>query len=533
MSAPSSSSCAASTKFGTGILIGPDLVLTNYHVIEECDKDKTQAFAKTLRCRFDYRGVDKGKPGGREIELAPTGWLVASSPYSPLDKINADSGRDRNDLDYAVLRLSRRIGDEPVDPTMSEDMADPRGWENLQSILAPPAMNELVSVLHYPVELRAEPPQIPLRRSPGLILNVIDGGLRIRHNAATAPGSSGSPCFNQSETFFGLHQGSDRPGADGKVDWNQAIPINEIIRHLVSLNLQSIVDAKPPESAGADPAPRLQAQPIADKNRIATGLMPWRQQVARVLLDRNKPETDIVRVKLASGIVHVVVSRSIDQDARFFERLAELSLMLPSTGIQSALQRRAYLASTPKKASGGWPKIALERPDRSNSDEDRIAEVMESLDAPNPSRKGRLIQFSSPIRDCSVESEKALVLGVAQRCAKERSAENLQIFFHYYDSESTAAVDKWADKRQQFASLWNRGAEPLGCGACVALGDVGSGDLIGWISDLNAVWKIDEQDLRTKIDQQFSGVDRLPMSDVETRLNALILECVNISIANA
>src|SRR5262249_24731368 len=93
---------------GTGFLIGPDLVMTNYHVIRKVHKQIVGP--DKVVCRFDYKvladgvSVGAGKPYGLAND-----WLVDHSYYSELDfetAPSADAPADK--LDYAILRLGAR-----------------------------------------------------------------------------------------------------------------------------------------------------------------------------------------------------------------------------------------------------------------------------------------------------------------------------------------------------------------------------------------------------------------------------------------
>jgi hypothetical protein len=513
----------AGWKFGTGVLVGPDLVLTNYHVVAECVENPAADFVRGLRCKFDYFLVkrDAPPPAGRDVPLA-VDWCVAARRFSPRDIEGADTGRDPNDLDYALLRLERSIGLEPLGEGTDEDSAELRGWEPFPSPPRLPLLNETIAILHHPVDRRAKPPQIPLRRSENKIVGIVDNNLRVRHDASTAPGSSGSPCFGRNDAFLALHHGADRVENGAAARWNQSIPMTEITRDLADRNLGAILSARPPDDSDIAPQPAV-AVP-ADRRRVAAGLAGHRMNVARILLDRNRPETEVVRTKLGNRIVHLVVCREIDRHLRFLERLTQLSLMLPSLGLRTAQQRLDLLKSA-ERTEPGWSKIGIERPPRERSDERRIADVLEQIGPPDTSGKRWLVEIVTRIDDCSFDSEKTLVTGLAAQLAAAHSPAALQVFFVYHDPVSTPAADNLDFKRRQFAAMWSAEAPPPGCGAAFQLDDVGPSDLAAWSSDIGAAWQIDETELRRKIELGFAGAEHLPMSEVEQRLDELIKNC--------
>ena len=102
--------------YGTGFLVAPDVLMTNWHVIENVITGLVPADKVCLR--FDYKVLDDGVAvnSGTEHRLAPgakVDWLLHESPYSAADLSAApveDAGRD--ELDFVLLRLSQAAGNE-------------------------------------------------------------------------------------------------------------------------------------------------------------------------------------------------------------------------------------------------------------------------------------------------------------------------------------------------------------------------------------------------------------------------------------
>src|SRR5262249_29997472 len=101
---------------GTGFLVGPDLVLTNYHVVEKYIENDPRIGAevrdtKELRCRFDYAVESTGENAGTPKSLASgPGWLVDYAKYSHVDPGDQGGLPQSTELDYALLRLSEPVG---------------------------------------------------------------------------------------------------------------------------------------------------------------------------------------------------------------------------------------------------------------------------------------------------------------------------------------------------------------------------------------------------------------------------------------
>jgi len=158
------------TGFGTGFLIAPDLVMTNYHVLQpfiEGGRDPS-----VICCRFRYRKDGAGQSTDPSFTYrVASSWLVASSPIAQLD--------------YAIVRL--------------QTTADAEGAA-LKPIQHGFETGEAIFILQHP---KAAP------------LKVASGGLvkieptRVFYLANTLRGSSGSPCFTANWDLVALHRSGE------------------------------------------------------------------------------------------------------------------------------------------------------------------------------------------------------------------------------------------------------------------------------------------------------------------------------------
>ncbi len=217
---------AGGTSFGTGFLVGPDLVLTNHHVIDGV------ADPAAIVARFDY----KARPGGAaispgvEVRLAAD-WLVDSSQHSPVDLqgLPKQGVPDPDQLDYALLRLSESVGDQPI-PTgkESEPGAQSRGWIGLLKKPWPFAAHRSLFIIQHPSGT-------PMKLAMDLeaVMTVNGNGTRVTYQTGTEEGSSGSPCFNQFWDLVALHHAGDPSHSDFyDPAFNEGIPIDRIVARL-------------------------------------------------------------------------------------------------------------------------------------------------------------------------------------------------------------------------------------------------------------------------------------------------------------
>ncbi len=209
-------------SMGTGFLVGPEAVLTNYHVLASVLADPMAAAA--VQFRFDYKVLRNGTVSeGVLVGPRETGWLLDKSPPTAAEMAsNLDGQLPTNDeLDYVLIRLARPLGTEPVGAKASEAGMS-RGWVRIPA--AAPALT----------------PQMPLlilqhpRRAPLKFLLDTDGvtglnanGTRVRYLTNTGDGSSGSPCFDMNWSLVALHHYGD-PVLKLIGAWNQGVPIGRI-----------------------------------------------------------------------------------------------------------------------------------------------------------------------------------------------------------------------------------------------------------------------------------------------------------------
>lgn len=204
---------------GTGFLVGPDLVLTNQHVIDHVAKGLVRW--QDVRCRFDYcesatgSSLTRKKP--TDVGLV-TNWLVDSSPSSRYDWNPQLGEAAPEETDSALIRLTDPIGNCPVGGDSADPEAEPRRWITASSPPPPLTAGNQVFLLQHP---KGE----PLRLTIGTVAEFNVAGTRVRYNANSMDGSSGSPCFDADLQLVALHHAHD-PARPPK--WNQAVPLSAI-----------------------------------------------------------------------------------------------------------------------------------------------------------------------------------------------------------------------------------------------------------------------------------------------------------------
>lgn len=224
--------------YGTGFLIGPQTVLTNYHVVEPAIRGRFSP--GNVRLRFDYQRLRDGLTtnAGVQFPLADD-WLVHAEPYSAVDTRAYDEHAlpAEHELDFAVLRTSEPIGTlSPAGPIEAR-----RGW------LVPSAQpfdftkDAFLMVVQHPCH---DP--ISFDDRDDAVVRVNPNGTRVHYRTNTLPGSSGSPVLDRRLELVALHH-SGEPGSPAfrlechqeatPAAYNEGIPIARIQERLAGLGL--------------------------------------------------------------------------------------------------------------------------------------------------------------------------------------------------------------------------------------------------------------------------------------------------------
>ena len=181
---------------GTGFLIGPGTILTNWHVAKILSDKKLPP--EKAGVRFDYATGPDGLtvPAGQFYPFGDE-WLIDSSPET--------------DLDFATVRLKGEPGLEK-----DAQSGESRGWLDYNPHKF--AVGEVLFILQHPLAA-------PLNLSAGVVTALNNLHKRITYTANTDLGSSGSPVFTLGWKLVALHHYGQDTG-------NMGIPIQHIWQKL-------------------------------------------------------------------------------------------------------------------------------------------------------------------------------------------------------------------------------------------------------------------------------------------------------------
>ncbi|WP_201380123.1 trypsin-like peptidase domain-containing protein [Ktedonobacter sp. SOSP1-85] len=200
------------THLGTGFLVGPDRIITCYHVWEAAKG------SENFVCYFTSEHPPYYLAEEPSIDLS------FHNPNEDLSNILPSS----EELDYALLRLAKAPGNQFIRYPY-QDYPNRRGWitPSAQGYSFP--CNASLYILHYPQTDPYSPLTLKLSLETNAIIGINKNRTRIRHRTNTAPGSSGAPCFTMNWELVALHHfgdPSDHP------QYNQGIPFTAITKLL-------------------------------------------------------------------------------------------------------------------------------------------------------------------------------------------------------------------------------------------------------------------------------------------------------------
>lgn len=169
---------------GTGFLISNDLVITNYHVMEQFVLNQLDPARASFH--FDFKLHEDKLLKGVTYKLFQSDWLVHCSPVEQLD--------------FALVRLAGNAGEG----TLGEQPNAPvRGF--LKPTKSPVEDGDPLLIIQHPKA-------VPLKFAMGTVRALTPPAARqyVTYDVNTQDGSSGSPCFSADWSLVGLHHWGGR-----------------------------------------------------------------------------------------------------------------------------------------------------------------------------------------------------------------------------------------------------------------------------------------------------------------------------------
>ena len=203
------------SEWGTGFLVGPDLLLSNYHVFEKLI-EPTGEIDKII-CLFDYTynpilsKVNPGTPFPLDVDHLRKVLENGEIKYSKNAQMDKDGGEleagwPADQLDYALIKLDQQIGTMPfgISSKKAANSEQVRGWINV-----PAEAKAFDEKLHLIMVQHPDKDHMQVAFGFEGFIGMDKNGTRIRYNVNSQPGSSGSPVLNEQFDLVALHNMGD------------------------------------------------------------------------------------------------------------------------------------------------------------------------------------------------------------------------------------------------------------------------------------------------------------------------------------
>ena len=200
--------------FGSGMLVGPSHVLTAAHLFftEQgvlIDRNRLRRITAEVHTTLIGDVIVEGARSTAGLYKPDSDkWIIDPITVGELAQ------RDVYDLDFAIVRLDKPLGDELVG-------AAPRGWFEVPTaasaeLLAPDVALQVFEFLD----------RERLLTSTGFVRGLERNGMRVLHTASTASSASGAPILSMGSGLIAMHLGG---AFSGEVPpSNRALPIRRV-----------------------------------------------------------------------------------------------------------------------------------------------------------------------------------------------------------------------------------------------------------------------------------------------------------------
>jgi hypothetical protein len=214
---------------GSGFLIGEDLVMTNFHVLDpfvlfQGGKVVANGDGKDIYFFFDYlSGPAPDVPPGAVrhksimVQAAEQNWLEFGRESLPYDGTPQADPHVISQYDYVVIRLRKAIGKSPARRGGGVE----RGWLTLPTAIDPFTSGKRILVFQHPETA-------PQQWDVGEYDSPDPSGTRFRYHVSSAHGSSGGAAVGLDGRLFALHNAEVRRQPNPKNVLNQGVRIDRI-----------------------------------------------------------------------------------------------------------------------------------------------------------------------------------------------------------------------------------------------------------------------------------------------------------------
>ena len=503
---------------GSGILVGPDLVLTCHHVLADlfCDDPKTvedvTAAADAVEVTVGLGGRHDAPVFQRRLRLAHDGEGPSTGPawQVPL-------GKKACDLDFALLRLNDEIAYDIAGRPMGSALAlEQPDWLGLHEIQSPAGLaagaNAAAVTLfmyHYPDPGNGSPHILPMLSTADLPVGWIPEAEELVHRLASEVGSSGAMLFakvagGQHPFPIAMHRGRTADQQDK-----------------VSLPISAIMHAV--EVADKPLFLQLTTTPADLRRRhMLQNMAAPTVKLARNLLDRETQAGDVVAGMAGLGKrIQPVFQSTAEEMTMFQQRLEAFDLPLRTLAdrdVRTAMRSWTLAGSgAAPPVTKGVPKWGIEALDGNPWLRDGPARAINAIlgRAADARVRGSSILMTAQIAIRNPEDYRALEELLLTLAANKPLSESKGDFLVLLWICDTAIRSEPARQqgRRVVCGLWNSKLMGTMVGMPVELGGVERTGLDPWAGDIDRAFGVKPPEVDFTIKQAWQQLDQTPSTD--------------------
>lgn len=484
---------------GSGILVGPDLVLTCRHVLQDLfgtDPPHSIAAAGEIVVTVGLSAGAGAASVTRYLRLAPDAVRPSGGPAW-----DALPGSGEGDLDFALIRLDLDLGPD-MDWLSFQEFQSPER-------LAAGAAGAPISffMYHFPDPADGTPYIEPRLSCAVLPQDWNQGGGRIAHRVASEKGSSGAMLFatvGDSRPFpIALHRGRF-VGADSKL----AVALSSVLQATAGVDRKLFL-------ALSTPPAELRRQ------RKVQELAGPQVKLARYLMDRDVPARTTVAGTIARAKkVQPVFEATPAEIALFQARLINFDLPLRQLSDPDIQQRMRCWSLAggrdPPPVEHGLPRWGV---DSLGGEDWLTGGQSDAVDAilsrmADARALGASVLLTAQVDIQGMADYKALeelLIAFAQALQGPEAEADVLVLLWIGDAEVPERLR--AQGREALRGLWGgRAVKPI-IGMPVHLSALALADLSPWAEDMAHAFKVQRPEIDLAIGAAWEGLDRIAPSE--------------------
>lgn len=515
------------TASGSGILVGPDLVLTCRHVLTKLfdgDPPESMVAADQIEISIGLSGPQGSAALNRRLRLYDDS---GSRPAGPAWSVAMGPRASEDDLDFALLRLDQVVGHDAAGSraaaTLTQSLPD---WLSFKDIQSPAGL--AVGTDGTPVDLFMyhfpDPGNGHPSIQPMLSEYRLEGGWQPEqayfvHGLDSEQGSSGAMVFARvADSKFPFPIAMHGGVIEGTNGEKVAVPISTILSVAMEADESTFRQLITP------PADQYHRQRLLE---LAAGKVA----LARCLLDRETQASTTVDGMLGQGKrIQPLFETTADEAEKFQERLHRFDLPLSAifdAGLRTSIRSWTLAGlQVPPPMAGEVPQWGTKGLDSEFWLRDGTAIAVRKILGPAADAKSlnSRLMLTARIEISTIDDYKlleALLLTMANDTRLIGAEGNFLVLLWICDLAHLSEADRQQGRRAVRA-LWNDDRMTDIVGPPIELSALARGDLGAWEQDITGAFGVNASSVKAAVDAAWRALDQSQQADGRHPFNSVL-----------